>query len=178
MGDDAEHRELDRPGQAQQRCHCRNPLPRGRPLYAWHRNPPRAAIRGVLAIGVSSVLVNAGVKSLSRRQRPDRAGAGVPGERHVRMPASASFPSGHAASAFAFTTAIRRERPRLALGLRFLAAAVAYSRVHTGVHYPGDTVAGALIGAASGQAVTGALDRRAGRPEPGWLSWRRVTGTT
>jgi undecaprenyl-diphosphatase len=36
---------------------------------------------------------------------------------------------------------------------------VAYSRVHTGVHYPGDTVVGALIGAATGQAVAGTLDR-------------------
>ena len=120
----------------------------------------RAALRGVLAIGVSSTVVNAGVKSLSRRRRPDRAGAGVPGVRHVRMPSSASFPSGHAASAFAFATAIGREKPWLALGLRFLAAGVAYSRIHTGVHYPGDTVVGALIGAAAGQAVADALDRR------------------
>lgn len=126
------------------------------------RSGRRAAVRGVLAIGVSSAVVNIGAKSLSARQRPDRAGAGVPGVRHVRMPASASFPSGHAASAFAFATAISRERPWLALGLRFLAAGVAYSRVHTGVHYPGDTVVGALIGAAAGQAVADTLDRRPG----------------
>lgn len=122
----------------------------------------RAAARGLAAVGVSSALVNAGVKSLSRRRRPDRAGAGVPDVRHVRMPASASFPSGHAAAGFAFATAIGRERPWLALGLRFLAAAVAYSRVHTGVHYPGDTVAGALIGSAAGQAVANTLDRWGG----------------
>ena len=53
------------------------------------------------------------------------------------MPASTSFPSGHAASGFAFASAIGREQPWLGLALRFLAAAVAYSRVHTGVHYPG-----------------------------------------
>ncbi len=123
----------------------------------------RAAVRGVLAIGVSSTAVNVGIKSLSRRRRPDRAGAGVPGVRHVRMPTSASFPSGHSASAFAFATAIGRDQPWLALALRFLAAGVAYSRIHTGVHYPGDTVVGALIGAAAGQAVADTLDRRAGR---------------
>ena len=67
------------------------------------------------------------------------------------MPASTSFPSGHAASGFAFASAIGREQPWLGLGLRFLAAAVAYSRVHTGVHYPGDAVAGSLIGAAPGR---------------------------
>jgi undecaprenyl-diphosphatase len=46
--------------------------------------------------------------------------------------------------------------------LHFLAAAVAYSRVHTGVHYPGDTVIGAVIGSAAGQAVARSLSRAAG----------------
>jgi membrane-associated phospholipid phosphatase len=36
---------------------------------------------------------------------------------------------------------------------------VAYSRVHTGVHYPGDVVVGALIGEGTGQAVAGLMDR-------------------
>ena len=132
----------------------------------------RAAARGTLAIGVTSALVNLDVKSLWPRQRPDRAGAGVPAQRNVRMPASTSFPSGHAASGFAFASAIAREQPWLGLALRFLAAAVAYSRVHTGVHYPGDAVAGALIGASTGQAVAGLMDRlpptrRPSRSSPG-----------
>jgi membrane-associated phospholipid phosphatase len=119
----------------------------------------RAAVRGTLAIGVTSAVVNLAVKSAWSRQRPDRAGAGVPGQRNVRMPDSTSFPSGHAASGFAFASAIGRDQPWLGLGLRFLAAAVAYSRVHSGVHYPGDVVIGALIGAAAGQAVAGMTDR-------------------
>jgi undecaprenyl-diphosphatase len=116
-------------------------------------------VRGTLAIGVTSALVNLGVKSLWSRQRPDRAGAGVPEQRNVRMPASTSFPSGHAASGFAFASAIGGEQPWLGLALRFLAAAVAYSRVHTGVHYPGDAVVGSLIGTSTGQAVAGLMDR-------------------
>jgi membrane-associated phospholipid phosphatase len=36
---------------------------------------------------------------------------------------------------------------------------VAYSRVHTGVHYPSDAVVGSLIGSATGQAVAGLMDR-------------------
>ena len=83
----------------------------------------------------------------------------VPVWRNVAMPASTSFPSGHAASGFAFAAAIGRDQPWLGLALRFLAAAVAYSRVHTGVHYPGDAVAGALIGEGIGQAVAGLMDR-------------------
>ena len=54
------------------------------------------------------------------------------------MPTSTSFPSGHAASAFAFAYAVGRRIPALAVPIRLLAAGVAYSRVHTGVHYPGD----------------------------------------
>ena len=123
----------------------------------------RAAARGVLAIGVTSAAVNVGVKSLARRRRPDRAGAGVPDQRHVTMPSSTSFPSGHSASAFAFATAISRDSPWLAIGIQFVAGAVAYSRVHTGVHYPGDTIVGALIGAGAGQAVNSVLDRAIAR---------------
>jgi membrane-associated phospholipid phosphatase len=124
------------------------------------RRGRRAALTGTVAIGVTSALVNLGVKSLYARQRPDRAGAGVPDQRQVPMPSSSSFPSGHSAAGFAFATAVGRELPWLGSGLRFAAAAVAYSRVHTGVHYPGDTVVGSLIGAGTGQAVAGVMDRR------------------
>src|SRR5208337_2790012 len=126
----------------------------------------RAAVRGTLAIGVTSALVNLEVKTLWSRRRPDRASAGVPEQRDVRMPTSTSFPSGHTASGFAFASAVGRDQPWLSLALRSLAAAVAYSRVHTGVHYPGDVVAGALIGARTGQAVAGLTDRLPPDPRP------------
>jgi membrane-associated phospholipid phosphatase len=119
----------------------------------------RAAAHGLMAVGVTSALVNLGMKSVYARRRPDRAGAGVPGQRQVAMPLSASFPSGHSASAFAFASAVGRDLPWLALGLHLLAGGVAYSRVHTGVHYPGDTIIGAIIGASTAQAVSGLADR-------------------
>ena len=125
----------------------------------------RAAVRGTVAIGVTSALVNLAVKSTWSRQRPDRAGVGVPLWRNVRMPTSTSFPSGHAASGFAFAAAIGRDEPWLGVALRFAAAAVAYSRVHTGVHYPGDIVVGSLIGEGTGQAVAGLMDRLSPRSE-------------
>ena len=126
----------------------------------------RAAGRGILAIGATSAVVNLGIKTLSRRRRPDRSVAGVPDARQVRMPSSTSFPSGHSAAAFAFATAISRDNPWLAIAIQFLAGGVAYSRVHTGVHYPGDTVAGALIGAGAGQAVSSVFDRATARRSP------------
>jgi membrane-associated phospholipid phosphatase len=125
-----------------------------------------AAARGLLAIGVTSAVVNLGVKPLSTRRRPDRAQAGVPGRRQVSMPSSTSFPSGHSASAFAFATAVSRDNPWLAIAIQFLAGGVAYSRVHTGVHYPGDTIAGALIGAGAGQAVSTVFDRALANNSP------------
>jgi membrane-associated phospholipid phosphatase len=115
----------------------------------------RAARRGVAAIAVASATVNIGAKSLRPRQRPDRVAARVPPARQVAMPASGSFPSGHSASAFAFACCVGGRLPRAAWPLRLLAAAVAYSRVHTGVHYPGDVIIGSLIGAAIGRALAG-----------------------
>jgi len=79
------------------------------------------------------------------------------------MPSSTSFPSGHAASGFAFAAAVGRDRPWLGLALRFVAAAVAYSRIHTGVHYPSDAVVGSLIGEGIGQAAAGLLDQQPNR---------------
>jgi undecaprenyl-diphosphatase len=102
---------------------------------------------------VASAISNIAVKLLIPRRRPDRAGATVPEERWVHMPTSRSFPSGHSASAFAFASAVGAAIPALSLPLHLVAATVAYSRVHTGVHYPGDAIAGALIGTTSAALV-------------------------
>jgi membrane-associated phospholipid phosphatase len=103
----------------------------------------RAAVDGLAAIAVTAAVANAAIKPLGRRRRPVREGA-LP--RHVRMPRSRSFPSGHTAAGFAFASGVGATLPELALPLRTLAGLVGYSRVHTGVHYPGDVVSGALLG--------------------------------
>ncbi|MGW0122373.1 phosphatase PAP2 family protein [Streptomyces sp. NPDC003327] len=119
--------------------------------------PRRAALAGVGAIAVASASANLLGKRLVRRERPDREAARVVVGRHVPMPDSASFPSGHTASAVAFATAVGVVLPAAAAPLGALAAAVAYSRVHTGVHYPGDVAAGSILGVASGAVSVGAL---------------------
>lgn len=96
------------------------------------RNGRRAAIESVLAIGASFATVNLGIKPLARRRRPERADPAQFEAHVVPMPESASFPSGHAASAFAFAYAVGRHLPELAVPTRLLAGGVAYSRVHTG----------------------------------------------
>jgi membrane-associated phospholipid phosphatase len=123
----------------------------------------RAAGVGLASVAVTSALVNLAIKPLARRRRPDRDTRGVPLSRHVPMPASRSFPSGHTASAFAFATAVGHVLPRDALALRALAAAVGYSRVHVGVHFPGDVLLGALIGTSAAQITAYGLERRATR---------------
>jgi membrane-associated phospholipid phosphatase len=120
----------------------------------------RAARSGVASVAATSAIVNAVLKPLGRRPRPDRVAEEVPLARQVSMPRSTSFPSGHAASAFAFATSVSRVLPREAVALQAFAAIVAYSRVHTGVHYPGDVIAGSLIGAAIAQVTSQRLDRR------------------
>jgi membrane-associated phospholipid phosphatase len=103
--------------------------------------------------------VNLGIKKMHRRRRPQRSTEAAFPSRHVPMPKSTSFPSGHAASAFAFAYSVGRHVPALALPMRVLALGVAYSRVHIGVHYPGDVSVGSIIGAGTGAIVAGVFDR-------------------
>jgi len=127
------------------------------------RTGRRAALSGLAGIGLTATVVNVAIKPLSRRRRPDRALHEVPDARHVPMPTSRSFPSGHSAAAFAFAGGVGRVLPAASLPLHGLAGLVAYSRVHTGVHYPLDVLVGAILGAALSQVSSHALDRgRAG----------------
>jgi membrane-associated phospholipid phosphatase len=123
------------------------------------RTGRRAAAVGLVSVGAAEAVVNVMVKPVARRRRPDRELHAVPEIRHVAMPSSRSLPSGHAAAAFAFATGVGSVMPEAGGPLRALAAGVAYSRVHTGVHYPGDVVVGALIGSTLAQAAARAVGR-------------------
>ncbi len=115
--------------------------------------PRRAAVRGVGAIAAASAATNLLGKPLFPRRRP--AAHLVADHRRLSdPPTSSSFPSGHAGSAAAFTTAVAMEHPRAAVVVAPLAVAVGYSRVHTGVHWPNDVLCGALIGTGMALATT------------------------
>jgi undecaprenyl-diphosphatase len=111
------------------------------------RRGKRAAVRGMASVAVNSLIVNTGLKRLVRRPRPQLRR--VPTARRLKkQPLTTSFPSGHAASATAFAVGASSEMPKVAVPVDGLAAAVGYSRVYVGVHYPLDVVVGAMCGAA------------------------------
>ena len=88
----------------------------------------RTAARSLLAYGATSLIADASLKMLMLRRRPGREN--VESSRDIRVPTSVrSFPSGHAASAFAFAAAASTESPLLALPLFGVASLIGYSRV-------------------------------------------------
>lgn len=112
----------------------------------------RAATRALLSAGLASALVNGPGKRASGRSRP--APAPVATRLHgLRRPRTASFPSGHTATAFGFATGAAQELPVLAVPLLGLAGLVGFSRVHTGLHYPSDVAVGAAVGVGVGLAT-------------------------
>jgi undecaprenyl-diphosphatase len=115
---------------------------------AWCReDPARLTARALLALGVESALVNGPLKSVTKRERPDRAGL-----RATRIPHNSSFPSGHAASSATMAMVLSDGSPMAPLWWT-LAAGIAWSRVHVGAHHASDVLGGLVIGAAVGVAA-------------------------
>jgi undecaprenyl-diphosphatase len=119
--------------------------------FSWRRPwlPVRVGATILIAEGVQSALKVWFERDRPPLDNPDPAPL-------VALPASYSFPSGHAVVAFACATVMSFAVPRLRWPLYALAALVAFSRVYVGVHFPGDVVAGAVIGVLLGLGVEGA----------------------
>ena len=64
---------------------------------------------------------------------------------------SYSFPSGHTSTAFTLATSLSMAFPKwyVVVPSYVYACAAGYSRMHLGVHYPSDVLAGAIVGAGS-----------------------------
>jgi undecaprenyl-diphosphatase len=126
----------------------------------------RAAVRGVASLALASATINTLGKRTVRRPRPllDK----VPSIRQLkRQPITTSFPSGHSASAAAFAAGVALESRGWGAAVAPVAAAVALSRVYTGVHYPSDVLVGAALGVGAAYAVRGLVPTRDLLPPPG-----------
>ncbi|HUZ76822.1 MAG TPA: phosphatase PAP2 family protein [Chloroflexota bacterium] len=110
----------------------------GRPLERTN------ALAALLASG-GALLVNLVVSLIWVRPRPF---VSHPGTVHVllRHTADASFPSDHAAAAFAIAIVLLAEHRRLGALIMAAAVLLSYGRVYVGDHYPTDVLAGAAIG--------------------------------
>jgi membrane-associated phospholipid phosphatase len=110
----------------------------------------RAALVGVVLAVILSAATVTWLQDAIGRRRPPRLFAAL--HPLVRVPQHGSFPSGHTTTAFAcalvLAAAVRRPLVRAAFFL--LAAAIGFSRLYVGVHFPLDVLGGALLGLAYG----------------------------
>ena len=111
---------------------------------------PRTRRLGVcvaLALILDLLLCNVLIKPLAARPRPYAL-------REIALlidaPKDFSFPSGHAAAAFAATSALALKRSRLTVPVLLLAVVICFSRLYLYVHYPTDIFAGILLGSLCG----------------------------
>ena len=126
------------------------------------------ALAGLFALVLRHVASEV-LKELTVRPRP--LASVLDARLLVPMPSSYAFPSGHATSAFSAATGVvlvarwsLKRVPLWGWGMLVLAAAISYSRVYVGVHYPTDVLAGAGLGMACGWIVARYVASLGGRP--------------
>ncbi|HWT91866.1 MAG TPA: phosphatase PAP2 family protein [Solirubrobacteraceae bacterium] len=126
----------------------------------WHdvrtraARPPLLTAAAVLVAYTVANLLTTVAKDAVDRVRPEAAQAAI------ELPASPSFPSGHASGAFASAVVIALLVPKLRTAALILAILIAFSRVYLGVHFPLDVAVGALLGTATAALVALPLLRR------------------
>jgi membrane-associated phospholipid phosphatase len=110
-----------------------------------HRRHTKSILREVtLPLLITGGLVELVIKPFFKRRRPfiTIIQAIVIGKK----PGTWSFPSGHAAGAFAGAWLLNNKFPKFGRLRYFIASLVAFSRIYLGDHYPGDVASGSLSG--------------------------------
>ncbi len=109
------------------------------------------AILLIPAIAISDQLGSHIIKPLVGRIRPCHELENV--RLLVSCGSGLSFPSSHAVNSFTVATLLSKFYKRYLIYLFSLAFLIAFSRVYVGVHYPGDIIAGMLVGFILGLCV-------------------------
>src|SRR5262245_14050306 len=143
----------------------------------------KAGTRGRICVVMVALVVCLGdplvvntIKHAVGRPRPFKVIADTHVPPQIGKTDSFSMPSAHTANWFAATVILLVYFRRSVRFMLPLAAAIGYSRIYNGVHYPSDVVVGATLGSGYAAALVWSLDalwRRAGqRWFPVW--WRRL----
>jgi membrane-associated phospholipid phosphatase len=112
------------------------------------------AVMMLLAVAIGDGLIVNTIKHAVARPRPCIALTDV--VERLGCTTSGSMPSAHAANWFAATMMafiFYRRKLWLMLPMAFMAVTVSFSRVYNGVHYPGDVLAGAILGGGYAVAI-------------------------
>jgi membrane-associated phospholipid phosphatase len=117
-----------------------------------------------LAIGLAALLADFAAKPVVARHRPFVSYTGF--ELMAKPQRSGSFPSTHAAGAFAGAFALSRVFPEMRAAVWIMAALVAFARVYVGVHYPLDAIGGVVIGLAAAAFAMGGTSWKKVGPAP------------
>jgi undecaprenyl-diphosphatase len=117
---------------------------------------------GVIAAGFSALLALGAAQVITHIWERPRPYIAHPGDAHLFIAAShdPSFPSDHATAAFAIAVALLLRHRRAGILALVMAVTVSVARVAVGTHYPGDVLAGALLGSAAALALWHPVVRR------------------
>jgi len=130
-------------------------VPAGLLLWGLLGDNPQALDTGFLTL-TSQILVlgvTSATKAVVHRPRPFEVLRDVKVKRLSSVSGS-SFPSGHAAQAFAIATILAYQAPWfVSIPAVIWAGYVGYARIYVGVHYPSDVLAGIVTGIALSYAV-------------------------
>jgi len=117
---------------------------------------------GVVAAGFSALLALGAAQIIAQMWERPRPYIAHPADAHLFITAShdPSFPSDHATAAFAIAVALLLRHRRAGIAALVMAVTLCVARVAVGTHYPGDVLAGALLGSAAALALWHPVVRR------------------
>ena len=113
-------------------------------LFMIRKSTRKTGLAVALALVFSFVVADILLKPLVARARPFEIKAVA--RLLIPVPNGFSFPSGHAQASFAAASAIHRKWKAAGAVALLLAALISFSRLYLYVHFPGDVLAGMVIG--------------------------------